>query len=229
MPVLFSRPDGDQRGVTVSLTDYEWGKRGTKNACLLRFQIDNQYGRDQRFMEAKVELLFKSTNPDLPNPEIIDYGPVHIESTPTAEEHVNSTNGQVAVSLPMVDGVETTIGTERQSSWTQLHSGKMQGHRTLQKGSTRYDALAFQMEEDKRAKTGIFKIVRVAVVVETGSEFLVKAEKPWTNPMGFAWTPHNRKLRIDNPVAIGFEEGTKDFATLTADDWNNMVLLGTGP
>lgn len=125
MPVLYSRPDGDQRNVSVSLVDHEWGKRGTKPACLLRFQVDCQYGRDQRFQEAKIELSFTSTDSNHANPEIVDYGPVHIESRPTEEEHVNSTNGQVAVSLPMVDGVESSIGTERQSTWTQLHSGKM--------------------------------------------------------------------------------------------------------
>lgn len=227
MPVLFDRPDGDQRSVTVSLTDHEWGKLGTKNACLLRFQVDFRYGRDQRFREARIELLFSATDGE--NPEIKNYGPVRLESEPTKEEHVNSTNGQVAVSVPTIQGVEATIGANRQSSWTQLHSGKVQGHRKLQKGSTRQDALSFQMEEDGRAKAGVPRIVRAAVVVETDSDFTVSAVKPWTNPYGFAWTPHNKKLQVDNPVPVPFEEGKQDFSGLTSDDWNNMVLLGSGP
>lgn len=230
MPVLYHRPDGDQRSVTVSLTSTEWGLLHGKPACLLRFQFDAQYGRDQRFQEVTIEVHFTSADPAHPNPEIINYGPVHIESQPTAEEHVNSVNGQIAVSLPMIEGVETSVGADRQSSWTQQHSGKLQGHRVLQRGSTRHDGLAFQLEEDGRARTGVFKIVRAAAVVqvEKGAGFVVSSEKPWTNPYGWSWTPHNKKLRVNNPVTVPYEDGTKEFERMTAEDWNNMVLLGTG-
>lgn len=177
MPVLYYRPDGDQRGVTITLISHTWGRVGAKPACLLRFQFDIQYGRDQRFMEAAINLMFSSTSSDHSNPEITDYGPVHIESSPTSEEHENKSSGQIAVSMPMVEGVETTIGTERKSSWTQLHSGKIQGHRKVQKGSTVLDKLSWQMEEDSRAKSGVFKISRAAVVVLADSDFIVTAEK----------------------------------------------------
>lgn len=178
MPVLYYRPDGDQRGVTITLTSHTWGKLGAKPACLLRFQFDIQYGRDQRFMEAALTLNFSaSPTSGHANPEITDYGPVHIESNPTSEEHVNKSTGQVAVSVPMVEGVEGSVGAERQSSWTQLHSGKMQGHRGLQKGSKVLDRLSWQMEEDGRAKSGVFKICRAAVVVVSEGDFVVSAEK----------------------------------------------------
>ncbi|KAJ4294439.1 hypothetical protein N0V90_008129 [Kalmusia sp. IMI 367209] len=231
MPVLYYRPDGDQRGITITLTSHSWGTLNAKPACLLRFQFDIQYGRDQRFMEAAINLLFASApgSASPTNPEITDYGPVHIESAPTSEEHVNKSTGQVAVSMPMVEGVETSVGAERQSSWTQLHSGKMQGHRKVQKGSTVLDKLSWQMEEDGRAKSGVFKISRAAVVVLAQGAFVVSAEKPWTNPMGWSWTPHNKKLKIKNPVTIEFEEGTQKFEDLTGEDWSNMVLLGNGP
>ncbi|KAL1612420.1 hypothetical protein SLS60_000646 [Paraconiothyrium brasiliense] len=228
MPVLYHRPDGDQRGVTITLTSHTWGNLGTKPACLLRFQFDIQYGRDQRFMEAALTLFFTSSTSHA-DPEITDYGPVHIESNPTSEEHVNKSTGQVAVSMPMVEGVETSVGAERQSSWTQLHSGKMQGHRGLQKGSQVLNKLSWQMEEDGRAKSGVFKISRAAVVVLSEGDFVVSAEKPWTNPMGWSWTPHNKKLKVKNPVTIKFEESTQNFEDFTGDDWNNMVLLGNGP
>lgn len=227
MSILYDRPDGEQRSVTVSLTDHEWGKLGQNNACLLRFQFDFRYGRDQRFKEAEVELSF--TCADGQNPEIKNYGPAKLESAPTTENHVNSTTGEVAVGLPSLAPVDvsTTLGTSRESSWTEIHSGKVQGHRKLQKGSKVYDALSFQLEEDGRAKAGVPRIVRAAVVVETSSEFTISVKKPWTNPGGFTFLYKARQ--VNEPKVIAFQTSERDFATLTSDDWNRMVLFGSGP